>query len=233
MFAVHLAILVVLPFVVAALRGAQRPLISAPNGGQELMRVLKEASVIPDVLDSFTPRVTLSLFWENATAELGNLIKTSRLQRPPDVQLIDHVPNPSSRTKKLDPKMQLTVAMTDPDAPSREDPKWSEICHWIATHIQLTDPRDNMSARGGWSKDPETVMPYFGPKPPAETGKHRYVLVALAPANGTTESLHLRKPKDRRFWGYQDDRRGLRDWAGEMGLEVVGANFIYAQHDEL
>lgn len=22
--------------------------------------------------------------------------------------------------------------MTDPDAPKREDPKWSEFCHWIA-----------------------------------------------------------------------------------------------------
>lgn len=22
--------------------------------------------------------------------------------------------------------------MTDPDAPSRKDPKWSEFCHWIA-----------------------------------------------------------------------------------------------------
>lgn len=24
------------------------------------------------------------------------------------------------------------IVMTDPDAPSREDPKWSEFCHWIA-----------------------------------------------------------------------------------------------------
>lgn len=24
----------------------------------------------------------------------------------------------------------FTVIMTDPDAPSRTDPKWSEFCHW-------------------------------------------------------------------------------------------------------
>lgn len=26
----------------------------------------------------------------------------------------------------------LTIVLTDPDAPSRDDPKWSEMCHWIA-----------------------------------------------------------------------------------------------------
>jgi phosphatidylethanolamine-binding protein (PEBP) family uncharacterized protein len=25
----------------------------------------------------------------------------------------------------------LTVVLTDPDAPSRKDPRWSEFCHWI------------------------------------------------------------------------------------------------------
>jgi len=26
----------------------------------------------------------------------------------------------------------MTIILTDPDAPSRKDPKWSEMCHWIA-----------------------------------------------------------------------------------------------------
>ena len=25
----------------------------------------------------------------------------------------------------------LTIVLTDPDAPSRESPEWSEVCHWI------------------------------------------------------------------------------------------------------
>lgn len=33
--------------------------------------------------------------------------------------------------KALDLK-GLTIVLTDPDAPSRGDPKWSEVCHWIA-----------------------------------------------------------------------------------------------------
>lgn len=26
----------------------------------------------------------------------------------------------------------LTIVLTDPDAPSRKSPEWSEVCHWIA-----------------------------------------------------------------------------------------------------
>lgn len=32
---------------------------------------------------------------------------------------------------------QLTLVLTDPDAPSREDPKWSQMCHWIVTGVSL------------------------------------------------------------------------------------------------
>lgn len=29
------------------------------------------------------------------------------------------------------PTSGLTLVLTDPDAPSRDDPKWSEMCHFI------------------------------------------------------------------------------------------------------
>lgn len=35
----------------------------------------------------------------------------------------------------------IAIALTDPDAPSRDDPKWSEMCHWIA--IIYTPEEDN------------------------------------------------------------------------------------------
>lgn len=65
-------------------------------------------------------------------------------------------------------------------------------------------------------------MPYKPPGPPPKTGKHRYVLVALAPLNQTTETLALTPPGERKRWGYERERTGLRRWMGEMGLGVVG-----------
>lgn len=144
--------------------------------------------------------------------------------------------------------------MTDPDAPSRDDPEWSEICHWIATDVKLNKSHTAEDELKGLQE----VMPYKPPGPPPKTGKHRYVFVALAPLNGTTEKLHLTKPGDRQHWGFRKERQGLRMWAEEMGLGVVGeslwllrcmppirqcvqvgtalthagANFIYEQNDK-
>lgn len=72
------------------------------------------------------------------------------------------------------------------------------------------------------AKGIKEIMPYKPPGPPPKTGKHRYVFVALTPKNGTSERLHLSKPGDRQHWGYEKERQGLRMWAEENGLEVVG-----------
>ena len=165
----------------------------------------------------------MSIFWENATAEVGNTINPSRVQKQPDIEFIDAVPELWTTTKSK--TAQLTVALTDPDAPSRDNPEWSEICHWIATDVSLTKPDDDDYKGFGFSPDVTEVMPYKPPGPPPKTGKHRYVFVALAPKNGTTESLSLSKPDDRQHWGYEKERQGLRLWAEEMGLRVVGEFF--------
>lgn len=70
----------------------------------------------------------------------------------------------------------------------------------------------------------EEIMPWKPPGPPPKTGKHRYLFVALAPKNGTTERLELSKPEDRQHWGFgsEGERQGVGRWAKENGLEVVG-----------
>ncbi|KAK6439285.1 carboxypeptidase Y inhibitor [Oleoguttula sp. CCFEE 5521] len=194
----------------------QRPL-NGDHGKADLIDILTKVGIIPDVLDSFIPKLTLSVFWETATAEVGNLVPVSDVQNPPDVQFIDFTTGLSMVTRK---HSQLTLALTDPDAPSRNDPKWSQVCHWLGTNIQLThlDSAGSM----GFSKDVVDIMPYKPPGPPPRTGRHRYVFVALAPKNGTTKTLHLMRPSGRRHWGYEGERTGVREWAEEMGLEVVG-----------
>lgn len=112
---------------------------------------------------------------------------------------------------------QLTLALTDPDARSRDNPDWSEMCHWIATEVPLT-PTGQLDTGRTW-KD---VMPYKAPDPPPKTGKHRYVFAALSPKNGTHETLYLSKPSDRQHWGFGKVRTGLREWAEENGLVVIG-----------
>ena len=65
------------------------------------------------------------------------------------------------------------------------------------------------------------------PSPPKKTGLHRYVFVLLEGDN-----TNLTKPEDRKRWGAPVERKGygVREWADEEGLRVVGANFFYAKH---
>ncbi|GAB7348000.1 hypothetical protein MBLNU459_g5497t1 [Dothideomycetes sp. NU459] len=216
----------------------QQPILGHGTQKTDLIYELQKAEIIPTVIDAFSPTVALSIFWENATAELGNTIAPSRVQSAPAIEFLAVSPaarssSSSSSSSSSKRGMQYTLALTDPDAPSRDNPEWSQICHWIATGIPFSGAEDGIAlASGGDAEGVTEIMPYKPPGPPPRTGKHRYVFVALAPRNGTSERLQLSKPKDRQHWGYGKERQGLRTWAAENGLEVVGANFIYSQNDK-
>lgn len=168
----------------------------------------------------------MNVTWKKASAEYGNTVNPSKTQKEPNVTLIDSLPGTAWSADEVP---QLTLAITDPDAPSRDNPEWSEFCHWIATDIPLS----STSLTTNMSKDLKEIMPYKPPGPPKKTGKHRYVFVALAPVNGTTKKLNLKKPADRQHWGYEKERQGLRMWAEEMGLGVVGECLCYVMRAEV
>lgn len=157
----------------------------------------------------------------------------ARLQKEPLIEFLDSAPGDLPDDEVLINKekySQLTLALTDPDAPSRENPKWSQICHYIVTNVPLASSwspssSSNLDINNKKHHKLKTIMPYKPPGPPPKTGKHRYVFVALAPKNGTTEPLDLVKPRDRQHWGYGGEEKvgkGVREWAEEMGLGVVG-----------
>jgi phosphatidylethanolamine-binding protein (PEBP) family uncharacterized protein len=135
--------------------------------------------------------------------------------------------------------MQYTITLTDPDAPSRENPKWSEMCHWIATNVSISEstlsilplPEHGLTDLSNDHRESsDDVIEYKPPGPPPKTGKHRYVFLVFAPKNGTTERLDLSKPKERQHWGTGRKEGGVRDWARENGLVAVAANFLYAEN---
>lgn len=185
---------------------------------------LYQAEIIPTVLDHFKPFLTITAEWKKESAHVGNTIKPNQLQDMPTIQLRDHLPKISRWDDNAFP--QLTLALTDPDAKSRDDPKWSQMLHWLITDVPLYHSGNNFASS---NTNVTEIYPYKPPGPPPKTGKHRYVFVALAPKNGTTGHLFLTKPKERQHWGYGKVRAGVREWAEENGLEVVGANFFYAQ----
>lgn len=174
--------------------------------------------------------------WKKDEASLGNTIKPKHLQSSPSITLYED----TSPGHSTDSHPTYVITLTDPDAPSRKDPKWSEMCHWIATNVSVTPrifstlplPEHGLTEQHVQEEGSnlDDVVAYKPPGPPPKTGKHRYVFLVFAPRNGTTEPLHLSKPKDRQHWGMGEEGGGVRDWAEENGLVPVAANFVYAKN---
>ena len=58
------------------------------------------------------------------------------------------------------------VFYTDPDAPSRCNPKFAQWRHWLVVNIPGTDVTQG-----------ETITAYVGAAPPKGTGLHRYIIL--------------------------------------------------------
>jgi len=189
--------------------------IAAPTGGDQIVfetdadltRVHEElfnAQVIPTVLEEFQPILGLSAEWSSSdVADLGNTLKPANLQSAPSVSLVK-----GSSMSRSFITTTYVLTLTDPDAPTRDNPIWSEFCHWIATS---SSPTISVGI------DPEHLNDVVEYKPPGPPPK--------------TEKLHLSKPEERKHWGGEEGR-GVQKWAKENGLVAVGANFIYAQNEK-
>lgn len=183
-----------------------------------LRDVLVDNKVISEVLDDFEPSYYLDITWpeHHETVLLGNDIPTKAVQHRPTFTF--HSLDAKANNDK---NSTFTLALTDPDAKSRDNPKWSEMCHWIMTNLTTPLPAPHLLKKVGELKG------YRPPGPPPKTGAHRYVFVLLE-----GESSDLEPPKERQHWGYGKNRHGVRDWAAENVLKVVSANFFFAENKE-
>ncbi|CAO2606992.1 Phosphatidylethanolamine-binding protein 1 [Lemmus lemmus] len=64
----------------------------------------------------------------------------------------------------LDPAKLYTIVLTDPDAPSRKDPKYREWHHFLVVNMKGNDISSG-----------KVLSDYVGSGPPSGTGLHRYV----------------------------------------------------------
>jgi phosphatidylethanolamine-binding protein len=110
---------------------------------------LKNADIIDQVIDDFEPKSLIFPYYgkEQRPVALGNKFKQSKTKEKPSLKIYySHIESTPG----------LTIALTDPDAPSRDDPKWSEMCHWIA--IIPTSGKDSVEINFGGYTDEEEVI---------------------------------------------------------------------------
>ncbi|KAL9101544.1 MAG: hypothetical protein Q9163_003199 [Psora crenata] len=215
-------------------QGLQQPLLGdSIITGRSVREALRDAEIIPDVLDDFEPSFLITPYYpsKNKTVELGNSIEPSAVASSPDIYY--NYPIPPTTTVK--PNTTFTLVLTDPDATSRADPVKAQMCHWILTNATLasSDPLDSDRVELRFYPPKNGLVElesYLPPSPPPKTGYHRYVFVLLESKPDKGPSTLPKKPKDRPHWGYGKIGAGVREWAEENDLLVVGANFFYSQN---
>ena len=173
------------------------------------------------VFDDFEPSFVITPYYpaSNTTVELGNRVKPEAVSSRPDLYMSMVKP-----TETVKANGTYTLVLSDPDATSQADPAKAQMCHWILTNMTL--PESNVQHAGSVNLGSVLTLSgnegifelesYAPPAPPPKTGYHRYVFALL-----TSDSIPER-PKDRPHWGYGKIGTGIREWAADNDMTVVG-----------
>lgn len=204
---------------------------------QSLDESYTKHKIIPEVVDKFDTQGLLTIEYnQNDQVALGNTLSVKNTQNKPSVQFTLNSPNQELELE-ISKDDRFTLVLTDPDAPSNTDHKWSEYAHWIVTDLSLntnggaksSEDNESLSTILDFSKGKE-LLSYQGPAPPPKTGKHRYVFLLYKQDPKVKE---IPVPKDRPNWGTGIPSSGVRDWikSHSNDARLLGVNFFYAQNE--
>jgi hypothetical protein len=98
---------------------------------------LSSASLIPSIIpDSFSPSALIRIVWPSgAEVLIGNTIDATAMIEEPGIEILpNNIPALEASTTGDEgegKETTYTLAMFDPDAPSRDDPKFGCFRHWV------------------------------------------------------------------------------------------------------
>ncbi|KAL7014700.1 hypothetical protein ACKWTF_016076 [Chironomus riparius] len=165
----------------------------------------KKHEVVPDVIPTAPTNVAKVDYVSGVSANLGNVLTPTQVKDAPTVDW------------DAEADAFYTLCMTDPDAPSRQNPEYREWHHWLIGNI----PGKNIS-KG------EVLSDYVGSGPPEKTGLHRYIFLVFKQSG----KLTFDEP---RLTNRSADNRGcfkIQKFADKYNLGVpVAGNFYQAEWD--
>ncbi|GIZ02174.1 phosphatidylethanolamine-binding protein 1 [Caerostris extrusa] len=168
--------------------------------------MFEDAGIVPDVIDVAPPYVAEVRYNDNVV-NLGNELTPTQVKDPPT-----HINWP------IEEDAFYTLCMTDPDAPSRANPKYREWHHWLVVNIPGTNVTEGM-----------VMSEYVGSGPPQGTGLHRYVFLVYKQP-GTIN------PDEKKLSNRSGDHRGrfkIANFARKYHLSnPIAGNFYQAQWDD-
>lgn len=166
---------------------------------------LKDQQVIPDVIDTL-PSGSIQVKYGSSEVSDGKVLTPTQVfEQPTEINW------------PTDSNTLYTLCMTDPDAPSRQNPKVREFLHWLVVNVPGCD-----LVKG------DTIAEFVGSGPPEGTGLHRYVFLAYqqpGPITCDEPKMPNNTPENRRKFS-------IKKFAAKYGMNLVAANFYQAEYDE-
>lgn len=182
---------------------------------EETVAAAQKHGVIPDVLKVFRPSGALNITYGSKQVQPGCELTVAETQEIPQIEA--YVPS-------INESSLYTLVVTDPDAPRRGDPTWSEYAHYLVSNIRLNASQSGEFQKMDFSKAQE-LLSYLGPGPPPETSLHRYVFLLF-------EGSTTKQPSDRPNWGLGKPGAGAIDWLESEALTPIALNFFVAQNTD-
>lgn len=181
------------------------PVIADDHDETSIIQQMEKHQVVPDVIKT-VPKEILEVKYGTEKVDLGNVLTPTKVKNPPTVSW------------NAEPDAFYTLCMTDPDAPSRKDPKNREWHHWLVGNIPGSD-----ISKG------EVLSDYVGSAPPKGSGLHRYVfLVYKQPGK-----LEFDEPRIPNTSGKNRAKFSISNFAKKHNLgNPVAGNFYQAEWDE-
>ena len=104
-----------------------------------VVTALKREHIVPDVLpESFIPSLLFSIVYPNGKEVLlGNEFTVEETQDEPNISFTA-MNMPTEQADSADGEVGYTLAMLDPDAPSRAEPLYKSFRHWVVCEAFMT-----------------------------------------------------------------------------------------------
>jgi len=157
----------------------------------------------------FTSNAQLTITYgpEHLPVEFGNILTPTQVKHHPHVEY------------KAQPNALYTLILTDPDAPSRKDPKNREWLHWLVVNIPGSDVKAG-----------DHHVAYISSAPPQGSGLHRYTFLLYLQPQGKIVVTEPPRMDNSTAPGRAKFKAAA--FAQKHGLQLQDLRFFKAEWDE-
>ncbi|KAI0148464.1 phosphatidylethanolamine-binding protein [Xylariaceae sp. FL1272] len=180
---------------------------------ETLTASLAKANLVPGAAESVIPPAScsttiLSVKFGDKAVELGTFFRAGECKEAPTIAFPAEADAP--------PNASYSLILTDPDAPTPDEPKFAFWRHWVVSGL-----------RPSKSDGAVELTKYLGPGPKDDSKPHRYLFLLYREPEG----LALSKEDVGGEEFVQRRSFNPTEYAMRHRLELVGVNWMYCAGD--